>query len=70
MNASALQDGDVFVECSAEDWVLMTPSQRDKLRTRTAHSDTVPCTSERANVHVSTSAGRWCIPAAAPVVLV
>lgn len=69
MIAGDLRKGDVFVECSAEEWDDMSKAKRLKVK-RVAVLGLMPeCRHDRTRVHLHTSAGDWCIPRVAPVVL-
>ena len=69
MNAAALLDGDRFIECTAEEWADLTEAQRSAKREHKVTDHPAPCITDATRVHLRTSAGHWCIPGAAEVIL-
>lgn len=68
MNVSVLRKGDVFVECSLEEWDTMTKKERLKLKPVKVLKILGPCRNP-GQIHMETSAGKWCIHQETPCVL-
>ena len=69
MIANELRPGDAFVCHSQAEWDAMSASERKRTRVAVLERRLGSCiTYDR--IHLRTSAGTWCIPKEAPVVLV
>lgn len=61
---------DRFVVATPEEWACMSNAEKDHEPSRKVLGDHEPCTTDRANTHLRTSSGHWCIPKIVPIVLV
>lgn len=66
MYAGDLRRGDVFIECSAEEWAAMSPRDQKKAK-RVRVVAIGPACRDKTRVHLSTDVGNWCILHVAPV---
>lgn len=69
MNAAHLSRDDVFAEIPTTEYDHLNDKQRADLKLVTVNRSPEPCPTDAANLHLDTSRGRWCIPAATPVTI-
>jgi hypothetical protein len=69
VDARCLLPGDEFAEIAPADYAALTPEDRAKLTRVAVKRHRGDCTTSPGRVHLDTTAGDWCIPGCAPVVL-
>lgn len=68
MQADDLRPGNVFLECSEDQWASMSNAERKRMHRVKVIARLGACTATD-RTHIRTDRGDWCIPRVAPVML-